>query len=57
MKFRKCEFWLEKISFLRHAISKDEIIVDPSKVIVVEEWKTLISVRKVKSFLSLASYY
>ena len=31
-KFSKCEFWLEKVSFLGHIISKDAITVDPSKV-------------------------
>nr|XP_027090339.1 uncharacterized protein LOC113711372 [Coffea arabica] len=29
----KCEFWLEKVSFLGHVISKDGIAVDPAKVI------------------------
>ena len=31
VKFSKCEFWLEKISFLGHVISKEGIAVDPSK--------------------------
>jgi hypothetical protein len=31
-KFSKCEFWLEKISFLGHILSKDGVAVDP-------EWK------------------
>jgi hypothetical protein len=38
-KFSKCEFWLEKISFLGHILSKDGIAVDPSKVQDVLEWK------------------
>jgi hypothetical protein len=31
-KFKKCEFWLEKVSFLGHIISKDGVVVDPSKI-------------------------
>ena len=32
VKFSKCEFWLEKVSFLGHIISKDGITVDSFKV-------------------------
>ena len=38
-KFSKCEFWLAKISFLGHIISKDELTVDPVKIEVVAKWK------------------
>ena len=31
-KFSKCEFWLEKVQFLGHIISKDGISVDPAKI-------------------------
>ena len=34
-KLSKCEFWLRKMSFLGHMISKGGIVVDPSKVDVV----------------------
>ena len=30
-KFSKCEFWLEKVQFLGHVISKEGVSVDPSK--------------------------
>ena len=36
-KFSKCEFWLEKISFLGHVISKNCIAVDPTKIEAVAE--------------------
>ena len=31
-KLSKCEFWLEKVQFLGHVISKDGVAVDPIKV-------------------------
>jgi hypothetical protein len=31
-KLKKCEFWLEKVSFLGHVISGEGIEVDPSKI-------------------------
>ncbi|XP_057543813.1 uncharacterized protein LOC130823196 [Amaranthus tricolor] len=31
-KLSKCEFWLEKVSFLSHFVSKEAISVDPAKV-------------------------
>ena len=31
-KFSKCEFWLGKVPFLGHILSRDGISIDPSKV-------------------------
>ena len=39
-KLSKCEFWLEKVSFLRHGISQGAIVVEPSKIEVVLEWES-----------------
>ena len=36
-KFSKCEFWLDKVTFLGHVISKDGVMVDPSKIEAVVE--------------------
>ena len=38
-KFCKCEFWLSKVPFLGHILSRDGISVDPSKVQEVMDWK------------------
>jgi len=32
VKLKKHEFWLEKIVFLGHAVSKEGIYVDPQKI-------------------------
>ncbi|CAN6452104.1 unnamed protein product [Victoria cruziana] len=56
-KFSKCEFWLEKVSFLGHIISKDGVTVDPMKVKAVHDWSTPRNISEIHSFLSLAGYY
>ena len=56
-KLSKCEFWLEKVSFLGHVISQGGIVVDPSKIKAVLEWERPKSVFEIRSFLGLAGYY
>ena len=56
-KFSKCEFWLDKVKFIGHVISKDGIVVDPSKVQEVLEWKAPTNVKEIRSFLGMARYY
>ncbi|GJY06061.1 putative reverse transcriptase domain-containing protein, partial [Tanacetum coccineum] len=38
-KFSKCEFWLQKVQFLRHVINGGGIHVDPSKIEAVKNWE------------------
>ena len=56
-KFSKCEFWLEKVTFLGHIISKSGLEVDPKKVEAVQNWKRPGTVTEIRSFLGLAGYY
>ena len=56
-KFSKCAFWLEEIQFLGHVLSAKRIVVDPSKVKDILEWKPPTTVHQVRSFLGLAGYY
>jgi hypothetical protein len=56
-KFSKCEFWLKTVLFLGHVLPESEILVDPSKVQEVIDWKAPTIVHEVQSFLGLASYY
>ncbi|RVW85873.1 Retrovirus-related Pol polyprotein from transposon 17.6 [Vitis vinifera] len=56
-KLKKCEFWLDRISFLGHVVSNDGISVDPSKVDAVANWRRPSTVTEIQSFLGLAGYY
>ena len=56
-KFKKCEFWLDKMSFLGHIVSSKGIAVDLSKIEAVQNWPTPVNVGEVCSFLGLTGYY
>ena len=56
-KLSKCEFWLSEVSFLGHVISKNGIVVDPTKVEAVSQWEVPKNASKIRSFLGLAGYY
>ncbi|WVZ85174.1 hypothetical protein U9M48_032124 [Paspalum notatum var. saurae] len=53
----KCEFWLDQVPFLAHIGSKGGIMVDPSKISSVMDWKVPEVVKEVRGFLGLAGYY
>ena len=38
-KLKKCESWLDKVSFLGHVVTKDDISIDPGKIDVVSNWR------------------
>ncbi|KAL5538583.1 hypothetical protein UlMin_045492 [Ulmus minor] len=56
-KFTKCDFWLSKVHFLGHVVSKEGVSVDPAKVEAVTKWAAPTSVTEIRSFLGLAGYY
>ena len=56
-KFKKCEFWLEKVAFLGHIVSKNGVEVDPAKIEVVKDWPKSKSATEVRSFMGLAGSY
>ncbi|XP_021732982.1 uncharacterized protein LOC110699774 [Chenopodium quinoa] len=56
-KFSKCEFWLEKVAFLGHSVSKDGVEVDQAKIEAVKRWPTPKTVSDIRSLLGLAGYY
>ena len=49
-KFSKCEFWLDRVQFLGHVISKEGITVDPMKIEAVSKWSAPTSVTEIRSF-------
>ena len=56
-KFSKCEFWLDKVIFLRHMITTEGVYMDLSKIAAIVNWKPPTIVTKIWSFLGFAGYY
>jgi hypothetical protein len=56
-KFSKCEFWIDKVSFLGHIISNGGIAVDLAKLKEIMEWRVPTTVTEIRSFLGLVGYY
>jgi hypothetical protein len=57
VKYSKCAFGTESISYLGHIISAADVAMDPTKVQAVAEWLQPHSARAVRGFLGLADYY
>ena len=57
VKLKKCQFWLDSVSFLGHIISQEGVSIDPAKVEVIHNWAQPTSVIEIRSFLGLAGYY
>ena len=45
------------MTYLGHVISKDGIVVNPERVQAILDWTPLKTVKQVRSFLGLASYF
>ncbi|KAK9065033.1 hypothetical protein SSX86_016416 [Deinandra increscens subsp. villosa] len=56
-KLSKCEFWLERVTFLGHVVSAKGIEVDPTKIEAITNWPRPSTVNEIRSFLGLAGYY
>jgi len=57
LKFSKCKFAQQSISYLGHVISVVGISTDPSKIKAIQDWPTPKNVKEVRGFLGLAGYY
>ena len=55
-KFSKCEFWLDRVQFLGHVVSKGGIFINPAKIEAVSKWSAPTNVSEIRSFLGLVSY-
>jgi len=56
-KVKKCEFWLEEVTFLGHVVTKEGIKVDPQKVKAITEWSRPTNITQIRSFMGLPGYY
>ena len=56
-KLSKCQFWLDRVTFLGRVISAEGVSVDPQKIEAMVNWKPPKNVLKVRSFLVLAGCY
>ncbi|GJV39143.1 putative reverse transcriptase domain-containing protein [Tanacetum coccineum] len=56
-KFSKCDFWLDSVQFLGHAIDSSGVLVDPAKIEAIKNWAAPTTPTEVRQFLGLAGYY
>ena len=56
LKSKKCEFHRKKIDFLNFVIERNEIRIDSEKIRAIQNWKSLINVKKLQSFLKFINY-
>ncbi|XP_073133233.1 uncharacterized mitochondrial protein AtMg00860-like [Henckelia pumila] len=56
-KLSKFEFWIDRVIFLGHVISRDGVSVDPSKTESILNWSRPTTVSEIRSFLGMAGYY
>jgi len=57
LKPSKCAFFQKKITFLGHVVSEEGISTNDAKIKAIKTWPTPKSVKDIKSFIGLASYY
>ena len=57
VKFSKCDFFNDKIQYLGHLVTKEEISIDPEKIRVIEYWLVPKDVTDVISFMGITGYY
>ena len=57
LKPSKCQLFCKEVEFLGHIINENEVHTDPKKIACIADWPTPSSVKEVRSFLGLCSYY
>ena len=57
LKPSKCHLAKSQVTYLGYVVSRQGITADPSKVTAVQDFPTPNSVKELRSFLGLASYY
>ena len=51
----KCEFWLDKLTFLRHVVSKQGISFDPDKFKAIVQIQPPTTVTQLRRFMGMAN--
>ena len=57
LKPAKCFLFRERVPFWGHIVTRDGVEMDPSKTAIVDQWPVPETVKDLRSFLGLASYY
>ena len=57
LKLTKCKLLQRRVGFLWHVVSEAGIATDREKIKSVKTWPTPTSLKEVRSFLGLRSYY
>jgi len=57
VKFSKCQFGKQSISYLGHIVGNGGVSTDPSKIQSVQLWPQPNDVKELRRFLGLAGYY
>jgi hypothetical protein len=57
LKASKCEFHTDRTEYLGYIMSPTGIQIDPEEVRAVAEWKELVNVKGVQSFLGFTNFY
>lgn len=53
----KCKFCVDKLKYLRHIIDREGIRTDPEKVSAVADWPEPRTVKQIRQFIGMASWY
>jgi transposase InsO family protein len=57
MKAKKCSLFAREVEYLGHIISENGVSTDPKKIEAIKTWIEPTSVKDIRSFLGLCSYY
>ena len=57
INFSKCKFGVEQVKFLGHIVSRHGVEVDTDKIKAIKEYPKPNTIRKIRAFIGLASYY
>ena len=56
-KLSKCDFYKDRIQYLGHIISEEDISIEPEKIETIMNWPTPRNVMDIRSFMGLPGYY